>query len=83
MYALKDIKKGNQVHGSYGNKPNEQLLSAYGFVDPKNKEKLPILLANVEIPPDDELFALKQDVLGEPRQFKLTVTEDFTSDTVQ
>ena len=38
MHAAKDIKKGEEVFVSYGDKGNEVLLDIYGFVQPKNKE---------------------------------------------
>ena len=65
MHAKRDIAAGEQVTDSYGPKPNQALLTMYGFVEPKNPDKMPILLSNVSIPKNDFLVVLKQSVLGE------------------
>ena len=58
-YATRDIASGEQVADSVGAKPNQVMLSTYGFVDRKNPEKLPIVLSTIEIPKNDYLHVLK------------------------
>ena len=36
MYATEDIPAGEQINGSYGGKPNDELFKSYGFTAPDN-----------------------------------------------
>ena len=83
MHAKRDIATGEQVTDSYGNKPNQALLTMYGFIEPNNPDKLPIVLSTINIPKNDYLVVLKQGVLGDAPTFKLKAHRDFMSPIVQ
>ena len=40
LEATKNIKKGNEIYDSYGNKTNMELLMYYGFTIPNNKNSI-------------------------------------------
>jgi hypothetical protein len=45
MIAHQEIKKGDQIHINYGNKPNLDFFLFYGFLEADNKSNCVILEA--------------------------------------
>ena len=62
--AYEEVKKGDQVFGSYGLRSNQALLQTYGFTFATNEEEVEFALKiNLE-ETEPDLLELKQQIIG-------------------
>ena len=79
--ATTDLAQGDQIFFSYEGKPNQRLLSEYGFVDPENPNtKLPAF--TLRLKKKDALLDLKKQKLGASK-VGISLYHDFSNDVMQ
>ena len=64
MFAVEDIPAGEQINGSYGAKPNDDLFRSYGFTAPDNEAKIQLFFRLTLVQGSDPLFAQKVSLLS-------------------
>ena len=64
MFAVEDIPAGEQINGSYGAKPNDDLFRSYGFTAPDNEAKIQLFFRLTLVQGSDRLFAQKVSLLS-------------------
>ena len=85
VYAIKDIKRGEELFNSVNGMNNHALMKIYGYNDIENPNPIPVKI-NLSLPYPDPLFRLKKAVLGaDDAQTGLIIfpTLDFSSDAVK